>query len=183
MQSEIANVLAHSNDNLVVSAPTGAGKTAVFEMAMARLFGTELHEQAIGRNNQLSKRRKIVYIAPSKALCEERFEDWSSRLSQMKLGIEVALITGDGEHSDSFRDAVAAHVILTTPEKWDSLTRRWTEIFFLFASVKLFLIDEVHLLGDDSRGCCLESIVCRMKTIQRAATAIRVTGEEIQKSR
>jgi ATP-dependent DNA helicase HFM1/MER3 len=40
MQSEMANVLANSDDNVIVSAPTGAGKTALFEMAMARLFAS-----------------------------------------------------------------------------------------------------------------------------------------------
>jgi replicative superfamily II helicase len=32
-----------------------------------------------------------VYISPSKALCEERFEDWSNRLAAMNLGIEIAV--------------------------------------------------------------------------------------------
>ena len=33
------------------------------------------------------------------------------------------------------------------------------------------MIDEVHLLGDDTRGCTLEAVICRMKTIQRATKA------------
>ena len=40
VQSEMVNVLANSDDNVNVSAPTGAGKTALFEMAMARLFAS-----------------------------------------------------------------------------------------------------------------------------------------------
>ena len=136
-----------------------------------------------GIAQQLSKHRKIVYIAPSKALCDERFEDWSRRFADMHMGIQCAMITGDAEPGDCYRDMTAAHVILTTPEKWDSITRRWTENFFLIASVKLLLIDEVHLLGDLSRGCCLESVVCRMKTIFQAAQNIQPTQEQIQSSR
>lgn len=184
VQSEIANMLAYSDDNVVISAPTGAGKTAVFEMTMARFFAADLQATPPGLNElpMISKRRKIVYIAPSKALCEERYSDWSKRLSAMKIGIEIAVVTGDGDPSDALHDVATSHFILSTPEKWDSLTRRWTEKFYLFASVKLFLVDEVHLIADESRGCCLEAIVCRMKAIQRAAALVNVTEEEIAAS-
>ena len=191
MQSELANMLAHSDDHIVLAAPTGAGKTAVFEMAMARFFAVDMQSPAATNDRQhmnnapqvVSNRRKIVYMSPSKALCEERFEDWTIRLAQTKLGIEVATVTGDGDPGESFRDVASAQIILTTPEKWDSLTRRWTENFFLLASVKLVLIDEVHLLADQSRGPCIESVINRLKSIQHVAEHVTVTQEDIVASR
>jgi len=132
---------------------------------------------------QVSKQRKIVYMAPSKALCEERYADWSKRLGAMNLGLEVVLVTGDGDPGDAFRDLKAAHLVVTTPEKFDSLTRRWTENFCLFASFKLYLIDEIHLLADESRGCCLESVLCRVKSIQRAAANVELDEADIEVSR
>lgn len=161
----------------------------LFEMAMARFIGVDLQAQMMSSGSarmkptRMSKQRKMVYIAPSKALCDERFADWSNRLTEMNLGIEIALVTGDGDPSDAFHNLASAHLTLTTPEKWDSLTRRWTENFFLFGSVKLLMIDEVHLLGDESRGACLESIVCRMKVIQQATQRIKATQSDINKSR
>jgi hypothetical protein len=192
MQSELSNSLAHSDDHMVVAAPTGAGKTAVFEMAMARFFNVDL--QGLGGNDRpsarghyasqsLSPHRKIVYIAPSKALCEERFADWSKRMLKTKLGVDVATVTGDGDPGEAFRDIASAQLILTTPEKWDSITRRWTENFFLLATVKLVLVDEVHLLADASRGPCLEAILCRLKSIQRAAQNHVVSRHDIAASR
>jgi replicative superfamily II helicase len=98
----------------------------VFEMAMARFFALDLNANSepsagAGRgssNRQLvTKHRKMVYISPSKALCEERFEDWTARLSKMNLGIQVAMVTGDGDPSEAFRNLTIAHLILTTPEK------------------------------------------------------------------
>jgi replicative superfamily II helicase len=157
------------------------GKTAVFEMAMARFFATDLGVS--GSSNLVSRKRKIVYMSPSKALCEERHDDWSRRLQGMNLGIQVSVITGDGDPTESFHDLASSHFILTTPEKWDSLTRRWTENFFLFASVKLLLIDEVHMIADESRGCCLEAIIMRMKTIQKATQRIDVSQAELATSR
>lgn len=57
-------------------------------------------------------------------------------------------------------------MIITTPEKWDSLTRKWKDNRKLVRLVKLFLIDEVHLLNEETRGSTLEAIVIRMKTLQ-----------------
>lgn len=192
-QSTMVDALSESDNNVVVSAPTGAGKSTIFELAIARFLSVDL--RARGQQGRaldstslslVSKARKIVYIAPSKALCEERYNDWSQRLENMNLGLEVALITGQDVGSEqaaqSFPDLIAAHLVVTTPEKWDSMTRRWNESFFLFASVKLLLLDEVHLLGDESRGWCLESIVTRMKTIQRAASALETSPFEISRS-
>jgi hypothetical protein len=188
-QSEMFNSLSHSDDNVVVSAPTGAGKSTLFDMAVARFITMDLKAQAqqhaststSSQSSFVSKARKIIYVAPSKALCEERYEDWSRRLRDANLGLEIALITGQGENdsgASSFPDLIAAHLIVTTPEKLDSMTRRWNENFFLFASVKLLLLDEVHLLGDESRGWCLESVVTRMKTIHRAARALDATLDD-----
>lgn len=185
LQSEMVNMLAYSDDHVVVGAPTGAGKTAVFEQAIARFLTVDLQmfPPAKGNTAQISKCRKMVYVSPSKALIEERYADWSKCLAGLKLGIEIAVVTGDGDPADSYSDLASAHFILTTPEKWDSLTRRWTENFFLFASVKLFMVDEVHLLADESRGCCLEAIVCRMKAIQSVARQIQTSQEDLSRSR
>ena len=189
LQSEVASVLADSNDNFLISSPTGSGKSTIFEMAMARLLLHDLQNQPKSAQHTnrmhpvITKHRKMVYVAPSKALCEERYKDWSRRLSELQLGIEVAMITGDAEPGEAFRDLASAHFIVTTPEKFDSLSRRWTENFYLFATIKLFMVDEVHLLGDSSRGWCLETIICRMKTIQRAACNAKVVQSDLFSSR
>jgi superfamily II RNA helicase len=173
MQTELAHKIVHSEDNIVVSAPTGAGKTCIFEMAMGSLL------QSSQTAGSIPKTKKIVYISPSKALCDERYNDWSTRFIQVDPAIEVVVVTGDDNSSGiSFKNVASAHVILTTPEKWDSITRKWTDHLALLSSVKLLMIDEVHLLGDESRGSCLETLVCRMKTVQRAASASK---EGVQK--
>ena len=190
LQSEVVDVLSLSNDHFLISSPTGSGKSTIFEIAMARLLLQDLqclpNRSSIQHRHlpqQVTKRQKMVYVAPSKALCEERYNDWNSRLSSLKLGIEVAMITGDAEPGEAYRDLASANLIVTTPEKFDSLSRRWTENFYLFASIKLFMVDEVHLLGDSSRGWCLETIICRMKTIQRAAINVKVSEFELLSSR
>ena len=46
------------------------------------------------------------------------------------------------------------------------LTRRWKDHRSLVEVIKLFLIDEVHILNDEIRGPVLEAVVSRMKTIE-----------------
>lgn len=63
---------------------------------------------------------------------------------------------------------------MTTPEKWDSVTRHWRDKQSLMSSIRLVLIDEVHMLNE-ARGATLEVVVSRMKTLngemERAASA------------
>lgn len=46
------------------------------------------------------------------------------------------------------------------------MTRKWRDYKSLVQLVRLFLIDEVHQLNDESRGPTMEAIVSRMKTIR-----------------
>ncbi|KPI40706.1 ATP-dependent DNA helicase MER3 [Cyphellophora attinorum] len=150
VQSKCFPVAFESNDNLVVSAPTGSGKTVVMELAICRLVMET-------RNADF----KVIYQAPTKSLCSERYHDWSKKFKL--LGLDVAELTGDTSN-DHLRQVQQARIIITTPEKWDSITRKWRDNRRLLDMIKLFLVDEVHILKD-SRGATLEAVVSRMKSI------------------
>lgn len=140
-----------TGDNLVVSAPTGGGKTVILELAICRLLAESSN----------SDQFKIVYMAPTKSLCSERYRDWQGKFSTLDL--QCAELTGDTTHVD-LRNVQGAHIIITTPEKWDSMTRKWKDHAKLMQMVKLVLIDEVHILKD-VRGATLEAVVSRMQSI------------------
>ncbi|RZF42591.1 hypothetical protein LSTR_LSTR001386 [Laodelphax striatellus] len=148
------------NESLVVSAPTGSGKTVLFELAIIRLL--MLAEDA-GHGSEA----KIVYMAPIKALVSEKFNDWADKFSS--LGVRCLEVTGDSDFM-SLKTITDYQLILTTPEKWDSMTRLWTKSSHLgiIQQVRLFLIDEVHLLNEERRGSTLEAVVSRMKTVQNS---------------
>ena len=61
VQSRCFDSAYSSTNNLVVSAPTGSGKTVILELAMCALF-KELEQGTY----------KIVYQAPTKSLCAQR---------------------------------------------------------------------------------------------------------------
>ncbi|KAK0898882.1 ATP-dependent DNA helicase MER3 [Friedmanniomyces endolithicus] len=150
VQSKCFETIYKSNDNLVLSAPTGSGKTAVLELAICRLI-----------SGFTSGSYKIVYQAPTKSLCSERQRDWQRKLGPLDL--QCAELTGDTDISQ-LRSVQNATIIITTPEKWDSVTRKWKDHQKLMQMVKLFLIDEVHILKED-RGAPLEAVVSRMKSV------------------
>ncbi|KAK3731251.1 hypothetical protein RRG08_025794 [Elysia crispata] len=146
----------YTDKSLVASAPTGSGKTVIFELALIRL---------LTRSNIPELRRKIVYMAPMKALCSERYSDWNTKFGTR--GINCLEITGDSE-LDDFSELVNANLICTTPEKWDSVSRRWKDNKNFFQQIQLFLIDEIHILNDPQRGATVEAVVSRMKTLETA---------------
>jgi len=87
--------------------------------------------------------------------------DWTKKFSHLNL--PCAELTGDTSQSE-MNKVRNASIIVTTPEKWDSITRKWKDYVKLLELVKLFLIDEVHILKD-TRGATLEAVVSRMKSI------------------
>ena len=104
---------------------------------------------------------KIVYQAPTKALCAERQRDWTAKFGI--LGYQCMELTGDSDRMH-LNAVQKASIIITTPEKWDSVTRRWKDQRRLIELIKLFLIDEVHILREP-RGATLEAVISRMKSI------------------
>ncbi|KAM9283124.1 LOW QUALITY PROTEIN: putative ATP-dependent DNA helicase HFM1 [Morus bassanus] len=170
-QSKALDDLLYTDRNFVICAPTGSGKTVMFELAITRL----LMEAPLPWLNI-----KVVYMAPIKALCSQRFDDWKVKFGP--IGLSCKELTGDTVMDDLF-EIHHADIIITTPEKWDSMTRRWRDNSIVHL-VRLFLIDEVkkelmfymhwfvlddkrvHVIKDESRGATLEVVVSRMKTVQ-----------------
>lgn len=68
-----------------------------------------------------------------------------------------------------------SHVIVTTPEKWDGISRSWQTRDYV-TNVALIVIDEIHLLGED-RGPVLEVIVSRTNFIaSHTKQTLRIVG-------
>ncbi|GFP99856.1 probable ATP-dependent DNA helicase hfm1 [Phtheirospermum japonicum] len=163
LQSECFSTCYLSDVNMVISAPTGSGKTVLFELCIMRLLSKFINGD--GNFTHHKGTLKTIYIAPSKALVQEKVRDWSQKLGP--LGINCLELTGDNEHY-SIKNIQDADIILTTPEKFDAVTRyRITDGgLSFFSDIALVLIDEVHLLNDP-RGAALEAIVSRIKMLAR----------------
>lgn len=59
---------------MVVAAPTGCGKTVIHELAIIRLM-----------IKYTSRQMKIIYVAPNKALCQQKVDEWMTKFGPFGL--------------------------------------------------------------------------------------------------
>ncbi|GAO50439.1 hypothetical protein G7K_4564-t1 [Saitoella complicata NRRL Y-17804] len=177
MQSFVYPVAYKTNENMLICAPTGAGKT---DVAMLTVLQTIAHHSSPSPLEAPRAERydiarddfKIVYVAPMKALAAEIVQKLGKRLAW--LGIEVRELTGDMQLTKA--EIQRTQIIVTTPEKWDVVTRKSTGDTGLAQKVRLLIIDEVHLLHDD-RGGVIETIVARtQRQVEASQSMIRIVG-------
>jgi pre-mRNA-splicing helicase BRR2 len=151
--------------NMLICAPTGSGKTNVAMLAILR----EIGKHRDPRTGEIALDNfKIIFIAPLKALVQEQVGNFGKRLAPY--GIKVSELTGDRQLTK--QQIAETQVIVTTPEKYDVITRKATDTSYINL-VRLICIDEIHLLHDD-RGPVIESIVSR--TIRRSEQ----TGDNVR---
>ncbi len=116
-------------ESVIVSAPTGAGKTLIAEFAIYRA---------------LAAQRRVIYTTPLKALSNQKFADFSRQYGSELVGI----LTGDVKVNPQ------APVLVMTTEILRNLL--FTEKPEDIASA---VLDECHYLGDEGRGTVWEEIV------------------------
>jgi replicative superfamily II helicase len=146
MQRAVLPALLDGDDNVVVSAPTASGKTALAELAICKV---------------LDAGGTALFLAPLRALTNEKESEWE-RFEQ--LGYSVYVVTGERDLDP--RRAERADVLVMTPEKADSATRKHDSPRYGFiADVDLCVIDEVQLLDAGTRGAVLEVTVARLNRL------------------
>uniref|UniRef100_A0A673WH17 U5 small nuclear ribonucleoprotein 200 kDa helicase n=1 Tax=Salmo trutta TaxID=8032 RepID=A0A673WH17_SALTR len=167
IQSKLFKTAMETDENLLVCAPTGAGKTNVALMAMLREIGKHINLDGTINLDDF----KIIYVAPMRSLVQEMVGSFSKRLASY--GITVSELTGD--HQLCKEEINATQVIVCTPEKWDIITRKGGERTYT-QLVRLIIIDEIHLLHDD-RGPVLESLVARtIRNVELTQEDVRLLG-------
>jgi len=139
--------LLESDENFVIQMPTSAGKTFIAEISIL---------------NQLVKRpgKKCIYIAPFRALTNEKETEIGTYLS--KLGFSVSALSGSYE-MDEFQQIILedTDVLIATPEKIDLLFRLKPSYF---EDVAFVVVDEGQIVGDISaRASLLEFLIIRLK--------------------
>lgn len=162
VQTQLFHVLYHTDVPVFLGAPTGSGKTVVAELALLRM--KRLYRDGI-----------CVYIAPLKSLTRQRLREWKERFGSPPMKWKVLELSGDTHHDR--RAVESADVLVCTPEKWDLISRGWrgssddssddqTNKRSFVKRVRLLVIDEIHLLGEE-RGAVLEAIVSRTRFMSR----------------
>ncbi|KAK7529744.1 Sec63 Brl domain-containing protein [Phyllosticta citricarpa] len=177
MQSLVYPVAYKTSENMLICAPTGAGKTDAAMLTILNIIAKNIipspWEEPDSDDFILQADDfKIVYVAPMKALAAEIVEKLGKRLAW--LGVQVRELTGDMHLTKA--EILQTQIIVTTPEKWDVVTRKSTGDTELVQKVRLLIIDEVHMLHDE-RGAVLESLVARtQRQVESTQSLIRIVG-------
>ena len=146
MQEAALPAVFETDDNVVAAAPTASGKTALAELAICRT---------------LSRGGTALFLAPLRALTTEKESEWE-RFED--LGYSVYVVTGERDLDP--RRAERADILVMTPEKADSATRKHDSARYSFVTdVDCVVIDEVHLLDSERRGSVLEVTVSRLRRL------------------
>ena len=117
--------------NVLVSAPTGSGKTLVANYAMGR---------------ELEREQRTFYTTPLKALSNQKYHE----LCELFGGTQVGLLTGDTSVNRS-----APIVVMTTEVLRNMLLTESDQL----TALGLVVLDEVHYLQDPFRGGVWEEVI------------------------
>lgn len=116
-----------NDHSVIVSAPTGAGKTVIAEHVMKKC---------------LNQGQGVIYTAPIKALSNQKFREFSQLFPD-----QVGIVTGDVNINHA-----APLLIMTT----EIFRNRILEKKFDFSGYAWIIFDEIHYLDDRERGTVWE---------------------------
>lgn len=139
--------LLDGDEGLLVSAPTASGKTLVAELAMLR---------------GLLRGRPALYLAPTRALAWEKFEQFRERYGP--LGIRVACSTGEHRRDDTAIAAGDVGIAACVYEKGLALAARGQGSGM--GAYGVLVADELQLLGDAGRGAAVDVLLARWRGLE-----------------
>jgi len=129
-------------DNLLVQAPTSSGKTFIGEMAAIHCS---------------MRRKRVVYLAPLKALAEEKYRRFKKKYA--RYGLKVIVSTRDRREFDCDLEQGDFAIAVVVYEKLAHLLVRrpqWLD------EVALIIADELEILSDPDRGGAIEVLLTRI---------------------
>ncbi len=157
----------HKGNNILISSPTGSGKTlSAFLAAINEL----LH---LAKEGKLEDKIYVLYVSPLKALNNDIERNLKEPLKEIyneydiKEKIRIAVRTGDttpNERQKQIRKT--PHILITTPESL-AIILNAPRFSKKLKEIKWIIVDEIHALADNKRGLhlslSLERLVYDMK--------------------
>src|SRR5215207_2223170 len=175
-------------ENLLITSPTASGKTLIAIMAALK---------------KMEKKEKVIYMTPLRSLASEKYHDFlelnsinfinnNKNLATVTKNIDIEKNSlaknkkGENRKNKSFivklamgnydsrgNDLLNANIVILTNEKLDALIRNDSE---LLSNVGLFVIDEIHLMGDKDRGPTLEMMITKIKKFYQEAQILALSA-------
>ncbi len=160
----------HKKENILISAPTGGGKTLTAFLSILNQLVT------LAEKDQLEKRVYSIYVSPLKALNNDIHKNLIEPLEEInqlakEKGIKLqeirtAVRTGDTTQYEKQKMAKnPPHILITTPESLAIVltTKKFVESF---TKVEYCIVDEIHSLGN-KRGVFLSLSLERLNYLTK----------------
>ena len=142
----------HNGNNILISSPTGSGKTfAAFMAAINELL-------SLAKKGMLENKIYVLYVSPLKALNNDIERNLKEPLAEIyekyeiKEKIRIGVRTGDTTQQERQRQTrKPPHILITTPESL-SIILNAPSISKKLREVRWIIVDEIHALADNKRG-------------------------------
>lgn len=149
-QSQVFNTVYNTKNNTFVGCVKGSGKTTIAELALL--------------NHWRQGKGRAVYITPTQQKIDVLVKEWAERFGEFGEGKKISKFTN--ELGVNLRILAESHLVLSTPQQFDNVSRRWKQRKNV-QSIELYIIDDAQMVGNGQEGAVYETIIARMRFMSK----------------